>query len=50
VDREGLPQFQPFTSCPLCGVVFDLEDDMPDRDLFLRIAWLRANPDAETGE
>jgi len=50
VDQEGIPRFQPFTSCPLCGVAFDLEDDMPDRDLFLRIAWLRANPDAEIGE
>jgi hypothetical protein len=24
--------------------VFDIEQDMNDRDLFLRVAWLRANP------
>ncbi len=46
VDGEGIPAFQPFTACPLCGVAFDLEPDVTDRDLYLRIAWLRANPDS----
>jgi len=43
-DEDGIPAFQPFTGCPLCGQSFGLEDDMTDRDLFLRISWLRANP------
>jgi hypothetical protein len=43
-DDDGIPSFQPFTACPLCGNSFGLEDDMTDRDLFLRISWLRANP------
>ena len=43
-DEQGIPSFQPFTACPLCGQAFDLEQDVSDRDLFLRIAWLRANP------
>jgi hypothetical protein len=43
-DEDGIPAFQPFTACPLCGRSFGLEDDMSDRDLFLRISWLRANP------
>ena len=43
-DDDGIPSFQPFTACPLCGNSFALEDDMSDRDLFLRISWLRANP------
>ncbi|MDX6645684.1 MAG: hypothetical protein QOK40_1411 [Miltoncostaeaceae bacterium] len=46
VDADGIPAFQSFTVCPLCGVGFDLEADVADRDLYLRIAWLRANPDA----
>lgn len=46
-DHDGIPSFQPFTACPLCGTRFDLDDDMDDRDLFLRISWLRANPHAE---
>lgn len=46
-DAEGIPSFQPFTACPLCGTTFELEDDMSDRDLFLRISWLRANPHAD---
>jgi hypothetical protein len=45
-DEEGIPAFQPFTACPLCGEAFDLEQDITDRDLFLRVSWLRANPDA----
>jgi hypothetical protein len=47
VDLDGIPSFQPFTACPLCGETFDLDEDLSDRDLYLRIAWLRANPDAE---
>ena len=43
-DEDGIPSFQPFTACPLCGTSFPLDDDMTDRDLFLRISWLRANP------
>ena len=43
VDGEGIPAFQNATVCPLCGVRFDLEPDVDDRDLYLRIAWLRAN-------
>lgn len=46
-DADGIPSFQPFTACPLCGQAFDLEPDMADRDLFLRISWLRANPHEE---
>jgi len=46
VDPDGIPAFQPFTVCPLCGTPFDLEPDVTDRDLYLRIAWLRANPDS----
>lgn len=43
-DPEGIPEFQPFTACPLCGHTFRIEQDMTDRDLFLRVSWLRANP------
>ena len=46
-DHDGIPTFQPFTACPLCGTGFELEDDIDDRDLFLRISWLRANPHEE---
>lgn len=46
-DAEGIPSFQPFTACPLCGTGFELEQDVSDRDLFLRISWLRANPHEE---
>ena len=46
-DEHGIPRFQPFTACPLCGTTFDLEQDLSDRDLFLKISWLRANPDVE---
>jgi hypothetical protein len=49
-DQEGIPSFQPFTACPLCGEAFDLEPDVSDRDLFLRISWLRANPGATEEE
>ena len=44
-DEEGIPSFQPFTACPLCMRSFPLEPDLDDRDLWLRISWLRANPD-----
>jgi hypothetical protein len=43
-DADGVPAFQPYTACPLCDGTFRIEHDMSDRDLFLRIAWLRANP------
>jgi len=43
-DEDGIPGFQPYTLCPLCRGGFELEDDMSDRDLYLRISWLRANP------
>ncbi len=33
--------------CPLCGTTFPLDPDMTDRDLYLRISWLRANPYAD---
>ena len=46
-DHDGIPSFQPFTACPLCGAGFELEDDIDDRELYLRISWLRANPHAE---
>jgi len=47
VDEDGVPRYQNFTACPLCAEVFPLEPDIEDRDLYLRIAWLRANPGAE---
>lgn len=43
VDREGIPSFQATTQCPLCGTWFELEPDVADRDLYLKIAWLREN-------
>ena len=46
-DRDGVPSFLDQTLCPLCMSAFTLEPDVSDRDLYLRIAWLRANPDAE---
>lgn len=46
-DAEGIPEYQPFTACPLCGTTFPLDPDMTDRDLYLRISWLRANPYAD---
>ncbi len=46
-DEDGIPVFHPFTACPLCGTGFELEQDVSDRDLFLRISWLRANPHDE---
>ena len=49
VDQDGIPLFQPYTVCPLCGTAYELEEDVADRDLYLRIAWLRANPDEGPG-
>lgn len=46
IDADGVPHFADSTVCPLCMNAFALEQDVPDRDLYLRIAWLRANPDA----
>ena len=43
-DRDGIPEFHPVTMCPLCGHDYAITQDMTDRDLFLRISWLRANP------
>lgn len=46
-DHDGVPAFLAFTQCPLCGRDYAIADDMADRDLYLRIAWLRANPGAD---
>jgi hypothetical protein len=46
-DADGVPAFQPYTACPLCGGVVDIGQDMTDRELYLRVAWLRANPLSE---
>lgn len=50
VDQDGIPSFMDHTVCPLCLTAYRLEPDIPDRDLYLRIAWLRANPDAPVGD
>jgi hypothetical protein len=49
-DEEGIPVFAKRTMCPLCGEFFDIEQDMSDRDLYLRVSWLRANPLAEADD
>lgn len=49
-DHDGVPIFHPFTQCPLCGRDYRIASDMSDRELYLRIAWLRANPGADLGE
>lgn len=46
VDQDGIPSFMDATVCPLCGTRFALEPDVADRDLYLRIAWMRANQDS----
>lgn len=43
-DAEGFPEFSESTVCPLCMSAFPIEQDMSDRDLYLRVSWLRANP------
>jgi hypothetical protein len=50
VDEEGFPVYQPFSACPLCLEAYDIGGDLSDRELYLRIAWLRANPGAEIDE
>ena len=50
VDVDGIPSFMASTVCPLCGARVELHDDIDDRTLYLRIAWLRANPDAMPDE
>ncbi len=49
-DEERFPVFAERTMCPLCGEFFDIEQDMTDRDLYLRVSWLRANPLAEADD
>jgi hypothetical protein len=44
VDVDGIPAFLPETICPRCNIRYVLADDMTDRELYLRIAWLRENP------
>ncbi len=48
VDEEGIPAFHDATICPLCGHRYELEPDIDDRDLYLRIAGLRANQSTRT--
>jgi hypothetical protein len=43
-DQDGIPAFSNATLCPLCLTGFDLEPDITDRDLYLRVSWMRANP------
>ncbi|MBM3664519.1 MAG: hypothetical protein FJW92_01825 [Actinobacteria bacterium] len=43
-DQDGIPEFANATLCPLCMTGFDLDPDITDRDLFLRVSWMRANP------
>lgn len=45
-DQDGIPEFANATLCPLCMTGFDLDPDITDRDLFLRVSWMRANPGA----
>jgi hypothetical protein len=49
VDVDGVPSFQNQTVCPLCGQRFELAPDVDDRELYLRIAWLRANQHPNPG-
>lgn len=49
VDEEGIPRFQPYTACPLCMTSFEIEQDIEDRELYLRVSWLRANPGSPEG-
>lgn len=43
-DRDGIPAFSNATLCPLCMTGFDIDPDITDRDLYLRVSWMRANP------
>lgn len=43
VDKDGIPSFHNMTQCPLCATRFELEPDIEDRDLYLKISWLREN-------
>jgi hypothetical protein len=43
-DADGIPEFANATLCPLCMTGFDLDPDISDRDLYLRVAWMQANP------
>ena len=45
VDTDGIPAFADGTLCPLCMSSFELESDISDRDLYLKVAWIRANRD-----
>ncbi len=45
-DQDGIPEFANATLCPLCMTGFDLDPDITDRELFLRVSWMRANPGA----
>jgi hypothetical protein len=44
VDTDGIPAFADGTLCPLCMRSFEIEPDISDRDLYLKVAWIRANP------
>ena len=44
VDADGIPEFADATLCPLCMTSFELEPDITDRELYLKVAWIRANP------
>ena len=43
-DADGIPEFSNATLCPLCMTGFDLDPDISDRDLYLKVSWIRANP------
>lgn len=43
-DQDGIPELSNATLCPLCMTGFDLVPDISDRDLYLRVSWMRANP------
>lgn len=43
-DADGIPAFSNATLCPLCLQGFDLDPDIGDRELYLGVAWMRANP------
>lgn len=45
-DDDGIPEFSNATLCPLCMTGFDLDPDITDRDLYVKVSWMRANPGA----